>query len=397
MLYIHIPFCKSRCIYCNFFSTTLLNRRKEYVGALIKQLPDAIFGTIYLGGGTPSMIEKEDLEKLLTECRKRLRDGGEFTVECNPDDMTAELAALLYRCGVNRVSLGIQTFSDDRLRLINRRHSADKAREAVGLLRTHNINNVSIDLMFGFPDEEIEDWKSDIMEAIAIKPTHISAYCLSVEEGTQLHKMLQNGRLPALPSDEELEEQYYTLCHMLKEAGYEHYEISNFCLSGYPSRHNSGYWQDKPYTALGAGAHGYGSLRLPLNGEGEKTKNEATATNNYVRYWNVEDVEEYIKRANDGISVVCETEEIDETTHYNDLITTAMRTSEGLCTDYVRENCSEELAEYFIRTAERLAKQGLVDIRESIGKEGKKSLRVSLSPNKLFVSDDILSEFIVLA
>ncbi len=299
-------------------------------------------------------------------------------MECNPDDMTEDLAALLHRCGVNRISLGIQTFSDDRLRLINRRHSAEKAREAVRLLRTHNINNVSIDLMFGFPDENIEDWKSDISEAIALKPTHISAYCLTVEEGTRLHMMMEKGKLPPQPTDEELEEQYYTLCRMLSDAGYEHYEISNFCLPGYPSRHNSGYWQDKPYTALGAGAHGY-------------------ALDNNVRYRNVEDVEEYIKRVNEGISVVCEIEGIDETTHYNDLITTAMRTSEGLCSDYVRENCSEELADFFIRTAERLAKQGLVDIRESTGKEGEKSLRVSLSRKKLFVSDDILSEFIALA
>lgn len=378
MLYIHIPFCKSRCIYCNFFSSTLLNRRIEYVNALVRQLPDATFSTIYLGGGTPSMIEKDDLELLLTECNKRLNDGGEFTIECNPDDMTAELAALLHRCGVNRVSLGIQTFSDDRLRMINRRHSAEKAREAVRLLRTRDINNVSIDLMFGFPAEDIEAWKSDIREAIALNPTHISAYCLSVEEGTQLHKLLNDGKLPSLPTDEELEEQYYTLCRMLNEAGYDHYEISNFCLPGYHSRHNSGYWKDKTYAAIGAGAYGYNR---------EKGR----------RYWNVADINEYIIRAKSGLSTVEDEENIDEITHYNDLITTAMRTSEGLCADYIRKNCSSELADFFIKTAERLAAKRLVKIRTVTEKDGEKSFKVSLSPEKLFVSDDILSEFIALA
>lgn len=378
MLYIHIPFCKSRCIYCNFFSSTRLNKRKEYVKALLKQLPEKKYSTIYLGGGTPSMIEQEDLAKLLTECHKRLRDEGEFTIECNPDDMTDELATLLHSCGVNRVSLGIQTFNDARLRLINRRHSATKAREAVAILRAHDINNVSIDLMFGFPNEKIEDWKSDIIEAIALKPTHISAYCLSVEDGTQLHKMLQDGKLPALPSDEELEEQYYSLCRMLKEAGYEHYEISNFCLPGYPSRHNSGYWKDKTYDAVGAGAYGYDK-------------------ENGRRYWNIADIEEYIARANAGKSTIEDEEQIDEDTHYNDLITTAMRTSQGLNVGYIKENCSAKLADYFAKTAKRLEEQGLVVIRRTKTKEGKDEIYVSLSPNKLFVSDDILSDFIVLA
>lgn len=324
------------------------------------------------------MIEQEDLAKLLTECHKRLRDEGEFTIECNPDDMTDELATLLHSCGVNRVSLGIQTFNDARLRLINRRHSATKAREAVAILRAHDINNVSIDLMFGFPNERIKDWKNDIIEAIALKPTHISAYCLSVEDGTQLQKMLQEGKLPALPSDEELEEQYYSLCRMLKEAGYEHYEISNFCLPGYPSRHNSGYWKDKTYDAVGAGAYGYDK-------------------ENGRRYWNIADIEEYIARANAGKSTIEDEEQIDENTHYNDLITTAMRTSQGLNVGYIKENCSTKLADYFAKTAKRLEEQWLVVIKRTKNEEGKDEINVSLSPNKLFVSDDILSEFIVLA
>lgn len=370
MLYIHIPFCKSRCIYCNFFSTTLLGKRKDYADALIMQLPDKKYGTIYLGGGTPSMLALEDLRRLLSECGKRLRDGGEFTMECNPDDVTEALAETLHTCGVNRVSLGIQTFSDERLRLINRRHSAEKAREAVGILRAHNINNVSIDLMFGFSGETLDDWKYDIREAIKLQPNHISAYCLTIEEDTALDRLLSSGKIAPIPSEEKLEEQYYTLCSMLKTNGYEHYEISNFALPGYHSRHNSGYWQDKSYDALGAGAHGY---------DKERRK----------RYWNIDDVEDYINRAKDGESVVCETDTIDDITHYNDLITTALRTSRGLSSDYVQSNCTPPLYDYFMQTSSKLSERGLVEIFHDSGER-----RVRLSSSKLFVSDDILSELV---
>lgn len=370
MLYIHIPFCKSRCIYCNFFSTTLLRKRKEYVGALLQQFPEKQYSTIYIGGGTPSMLDADDLGRLLTECRKHIAADGEFTMECNPDDITEDLAALLHDCGVNRVSLGIQTFSNDRLKLINRRHSAEKAREAIALLRAHNINNVSIDLMFGFPGETLEDWQYDISEAIRLTPSHISAYCLSIEEDTVLDRMLQAGKLPPLPSETTLESMYYTLCSALKEVGYEHYEISNFALPGYHSRHNSGYWQDKSYDAIGAGAHGY-------------DKEE------HRRYWNICDVEEYIARTHAGESVVEDSEDIDAITHYNDLITTALRTSRGLSSDYIKNSCTPPLYDYFMKTTRRLADTHLVEIFSEDGED-----RVRLSPSKLFVSDDILSEFV---
>lgn len=370
MLYIHIPFCKSRCIYCNFFSTTLLARRKDYVDVLIQQIPDKTYSTIYIGGGTPSMLGHADLQNLLTECSKHIAADGEFTVECNPDDITDTLADLLSRCGVNRVSLGIQTFSNERLRLINRRHSAEKAREAVSILRARNINNVSIDLMFGFPSETISDWTYDISEAIKLIPKHISAYCLSIEEDTALDRMLQTGKLPPLPSETELEDMYYTLCTMLRDAGYEHYEISNFAQPDYHSRHNSGYWQDKSYDAIGAGAHGYSK---------EQRR----------RYWNICDVEKYIAKARAGESVVEDSEDIDDITHYNDLITTALRTSRGLSLSYIQDHCPAPLYEYFVRTATRLKAQQLVQTIED-GNEK----RVRLSPTKLFVSDDILSEFV---
>lgn len=395
MLYIHIPFCKSRCIYCNFFSTTLLSKRHEYVEALLMQLTDRKYSTIYIGGGTPSMLELEDLRLLLEECGKRLKEGGEFTVECNPDDVTNELAEVLSGSGVNRVSLGIQTFSNDRLKLINRRHSAEKAREAVDILRAYYIYNVSVDLMFGFPGETLEDWKYDIEEAIKLNPNHISAYCLTIEEDTALDKLLSSGKLAAIPSEERLEEQYYTLCRMLKDHGYEHYEISNFCKPGHHSRHNSGYWEDKSYDALGAGAHGYvNDVSFDADLDADFDTDLDAGKKKRLRYWNVDDVEDYIQKANKGVSVVSETEEIDDITHYNDLITTAMRTSRGLSFEYVQKSCSNKLYKHFKDCAENLGKQGLVEITEEARDSGNLIKRVRLSPEKLFVSDDILSEFI---
>lgn len=360
------------------------------------QLPEKKYGTIYLGGGTPSMLELQDLKALLGECRKRLKEGGEFTVECNPDDVTNELAEALSGCGVNRVSLGIQTFSNDRLKLINRRHSAEKAREAVDILRTYNIYNVSVDLMFGFPGESLEDWMYDIDEAIKLNPNHISAYCLTIEEETALDKLLSSGKLPPIPSEEKLEEQYYTLCKTLKDNGYEHYEISNFCKPGYHSRHNSGYWEDRSYDALGAGAHGYvNGINFNANNNiNFNANNNFNLNNKRQRYWNIDDVEDYIQKAKNGLSVVCETEEIDEITHYNDLITTAMRTSRGLSFEYVKKSCTTELYNHFKDCTERLVNQGLVEISEEAGSNGNFIERVRLSPSKLFVSDDILSEFI---
>lgn len=315
------------------------------------------------------MLEEADLKRLLTECSKHIK-GGEFTIECNPDDITESLAALLFDCGINRVSLGVQTFCNERLQLINRRHSAEKAREAVSLLRAQGINNVSIDLMFGFPGENLEDWQYDIEEAIKLSPNHISAYCLSIEEGTVLDKQIQSGILPPLPSERTLESMYYSLCSALKDAGYEHYEISNFALPGFHSQHNSGYWQDKSYDAIGAGAHGYNKEQRQ-------------------RYWNICDIDEYISRVNAGLSVVEEHENIDDITHYNDLITTALRTNRGLSFHYVKESCTAPLYDYFVNTSRTLEKKQLVEIIP----DGEDK-RLRLSPNKLFVSDDILSELI---
>ena len=375
-LYIHIPFCESRCIYCGFYSTTSLALRERYVEALCQEAdmrPAAIetggnepISTVYLGGGTPSQLDSKHLERLFDAIGKvyaPFSSSAEVTMECNPDDVTSEFCIALSHLPINRISMGAQTFSDERLRFLHRRHNAGEVRDAVARLRKIGIGNISIDLMFGFPGESIEDWQRDIEEAIALGVEHISAYSLMVEEGTPLHRMTERGEIKE--TDEELSRlMYETLIDRLTAAGYEHYEISNFAKPGFRSRHNSSYWHEVPYIGLGAAAHSY---------------------NREERSWNVADIRQYIESISRGTRP-CEREELDLRTRYNDLITTALRTSDGIATEEVRKRYGKEIYEYFMREADKHMGLGLMKIREG---------HLSLTRQGLFISDDIMSDFMM--
>lgn len=310
-LYIHIPFCASRCIYCAFYSTTQPQLQDEYVDALCREMElrteKPTIGSIYLGGGTPSQLTRANLVKLFAYIYKvyQVAPDAEITMECNPDDICADLFEGL---PINRVSMGAQTFSAERLRFLHRRHTPEEVDEAVALLHRQGIHNISIDLMFGFPRQSIQEWTADVAHVIGLRPTHISAYSLMYEEGTPLYKLLEQNKVEEI--DEELSLQMYDrLIDMMTEAGYEHYEISNFAKPGFRSRHNSSYWHDVPYIGLGAAAHSY---------------------NIQTRSWNVSDIKQYISQIRQG-HLPSDFETIDEHTRYNDLVTTALRTREGIC------------------------------------------------------------------
>jgi len=383
-LYIHIPFCRSRCIYCGFYSTTLLDMRQQYVDALCREMelrpqmatPDALceglstgVNTIYLGGGTPSQLTIPQLEQLFHYINKVYAPSlhalsstllpppssqTEVTIEMNPDDVTVPYAEALPRLGVNRVSMGAQTFNDQRLRFLHRRHSAHQVQQAVERLRAAGIHNISIDLMYGFPGETLADWQQDIDEVLRLQVEHISAYCLMIEEGTPLHRM------GIEPCDEERERQMYELLmDKLTAAGYEHYEISNFARPGYRSRHNSSYWQDIPYIGLGAAAHSYDGQR---------------------RSWNVADIQAYIQAIAQG-ELPSEHEVIDECTHYNDRITVALRTREGLPLDAL----PEKYRRYCLHEAQPFLESGLLQWHDH---------HLSLTKKGLFVSDYVMSSLI---
>ena len=424
-LYIHIPFCESRCIYCGFYSTTSLKLRDDYVDALCKEMelrpiPSALgaresIRTIYLGGGTPSQLTGSQLIRLFEAIRKNylpdgFQDGSsngfqngssdgfqdelpnekkvlcpkmEITMECNPDDVTEEFCETLQQLPVNRVSMGAQTFSDHRLRFLHRRHNAAEVRTAIERLRRIGIRNISIDLMFGFPNETLTDWQSDIDAAIQLGVEHISAYSLMYEEGTALYRMLEQGKIEEI--DEETSRQMYELLiSRLTEAGYEHYEISNFARPGKRSRHNSSYWHEIPYIGIGAAAHSY--KRSDKNGENDETGSlSACSPLEAIRSWNVDDIREYISRINLG-ELPSESEILDLNTRYNDLITTALRTSDGINIKKMEQEFGTELAKKMMQEAEKHMARGLMKITDG---------NLSLTHQGLYISDDVMSDFMI--
>lgn len=368
-IYLHIPFCASRCVYCGFYSTTETDLRDRYVNALRKEMamrPMANgVSTIYLGGGTPSCLSPSQLRSLfdgIAQAYGEWDDGVEVTMECNPDDVTPGFVEALAGLPVNRVSMGAQTFDEERLRFLRRRHASADVYRAVELLRARNIGNISIDLMFGFPGETLADWERDLDRAIAIDVPHVSAYSLAYEEGTPLYRMRERGMVKEI--DEEVSVAMYgTLIDRLSAAGYEHYEISNFARPGYRSRHNSSYWHEVPYVGIGAAAHSYDLRR---------------------RSWNVSDVRAYIRAIEAG-ELPSEVETLDLPTRYDDLVTTALRTREGIDLSHVRKDYGEEYYQYILRMAEPHLRRGLVRIVDN---------HLALTREGLFVSDDIMSDFI---
>jgi len=366
-LYIHIPFCSSRCIYCGFYSTTRLQDRKRYVDALCSEMSQRrgeakSIGTIYLGGGTPSLLSHELLIRIFQQIQNlfSVADNAEITIECNPDDVTSDFARMLASLPVNRVSMGAQTFSDQRLAFLHRRHQACQVPRAMDLLHQAGISNISVDLIYGFPQETMDQWKQDVDEVLKLRATHLSAYALSYEEGTPLKRMLDKGKVKEL-EDELQRKMYYYLIDRLLDFGYEHYEISNFAQPGFRSRHNSNYWNHTPYIGIGAGAHS-------LIAEGET----------FSRQWNADSLDTYMDAVERGCPVR-ESELLDGQTWYNEQIMTALRTVEGLNVNAL----DNEMQDYCLRQAQRYILAGWLKL---VGN------RLSLTREGLFVSDLVMSD-----
>ena len=369
-LYVHIPFCKSRCIYCGFYSTTMLEHRQKYVDAVCQEMklrgPETI-NTIYLGGGTPSQLTIAQLQQIFDAINtyyiynKEERDT-EVTIEVNPDDVTEYFAQALNSLPVNRVSMGVQTFCDERLQMIHRRHTAAQVVEAIDRLRKAGIGNINIDLMYGLPGETLADLETDIKKALSLDVEHISTYCLMYEDNTPLHLMLQQGHVSE--TDEELERQMYeTLIERLTTSGYEHYELSNFARPGLHSRHNSSYWDGTPYIGIGAAAHSYDLLS---------------------RSWNTADILRYIQGIADGQRIY-EEERLDDDMRYNDAITTALRTARGLDL----KTLTLRHHDYCLKNVQRFLNDGLLELTSDH--------YLHLTHRGLFVSDMIMSDLIYIS
>ena len=374
-LYLHVPFCSSKCSYCAFYSVTNNQLKQDYIEAVCKELYlrkhffqdihlknnqfDPVVNTVYFGGGTPSCLDESDFEKIFNAIYDCFGTSfEEVTIECNPDDITLSYAKTLKKYA-NRISLGIQTFNNDQLKLINRRHNAEEAIKAVNIIKEVGISNISIDLIFGFPKETLADWLFDINQAIKLDVQHVSAYSLMFEEGTKLYHLLQKEEIEQI-SEELSVEMYDVLIDKLSEAGLAQYEISNFAKPGFESRHNSSYWNETPYLGVGPSAHSY---------------------NLSTRSWNVSNVSQYVKSISKGI-LPLEEEQIDEITRYNDLITTALRTKEGIHLNTLQE----DYAQYLLEQSSEFIKEGTM-IKTSDN-------RLALTRKGYYISDAIMAELI---
>lgn len=370
-IYLHIPFCKRRCIYCDFYSTTQSEKKTAYVAALCRELDqrkDYLQGerveTIYLGGGTPSQLEDKDFEQIFQTLHRlyNISPKAEITIEANPDDLTDEYVNMLRTFPFNRLSMGIQTFQENILRLLHRRHTAQQAVEAFERCRKAGFTNISIDLMYGLPGETLQTWEADLRQAVSMKPEHISAYHLIYEEGTVLWKLREQHRVEE--ADEDLSVSLFTqLIHKLKDYGYQHYEISNFCLPGMYSRHNSSYWTGKKYLGCGPSAHSY---------------------NGISRQWNVSSLDRYIEQVNNG-ETYFEVEELDLYTRYNDFVITTIRTMWGMQLDVLKEQFGTKLYNYCLRMAQPHLSQGTLELSNDV---------LKLTEKGVFISDGIMSDML---
>ena len=332
-IYIHIPFCKSRCKYCDFFSTTHLEKRAQYVAALLEEwrmraheVKEPIH-TIYIGGGTPSMLDDSSLQMIIEAIRRESSLNStaisgalqgdeamlqEITMEANPGDITLERAQAWRKMGINRLSIGVQSLDDELLQLIGRRHTAEQARKAVAAAQAAGFDNISIDLMYALPSQTMEQWQKDVAEALQMGVQHISTYGLIYEEGTVLMTLLDHGVIEAVDEDTEMQ-MYDYLVEQLAANNFKHYEVSNFALPNRQSRHNSSYWNNTPYIGLGAGAHSY---------DGQ------------VRQWNISDLDTYIAQAM-AHQLQPEKEVLSEEQRHTERVMLGLRTNSGIGIDEI--------------------------------------------------------------
>ncbi len=314
-LYIHIPFCRKACNYCNFHFSTSLNQINEMVSSIAKEMEmrakeiDEEINTIYFGGGTPSLLHIGLLETLMNAAREHynINDQAEITLEANPDDIDLEKAEAWKTLGINRFSIGIQSFADENLKWMNRAHNAKQSITAVDIIKQTGFQNYSIDLIYGTPGQSMEGWIKDLRTAFELGVPHLSCYALTVEEKTALNSLIKKGELPEINQDEQAE-RFEALMQLSADAGYHHYEISNFALTGYESKHNSAYWEGAVYLGFGPSAHSFDGVK---------------------RKWNISNNNAYIKSLTNHLLPQKE-ETLSKKDVLNEYIMTALRQSKGI-------------------------------------------------------------------
>jgi len=372
-IYFHIPFCKTRCSYCDFFSSTRLQYRDKLVEALIKELVqrkpylnDTTIRTLYFGGGTPSLLSPEQIGLLVKEVKKVFpgHQLTEITVETNPDDLKDDYLRNLYHLGINRLSIGIQSFDTQILEEMNRRHNSLEAVNSVEKAQRTGFNNISIDLIYGWPGVGLPDWKKNLEQATQLNIQHISCYHLTYHEDTLLLKKLDEGIISEI-SEQESFQQYQVMVEFLEKRGFIQYEISNFALPGFESKHNSSYWDQSEFLGIGPSAHSF---------------------NRVSRHWNLSNLEQYLKALESG-QETGQSETLTPKDKYNDLIITSLRTKKGISPDTVQKLFGRFYARYFKYSTEKFLNSGLLRY------EGQ---NICLTQKGMFVSDMIMEACISL-
>ncbi len=366
-LYIHIPFCAQRCIYCDFFTQTNQSQREDFIQALCQEiesrrdeLKTRQVANIYFGGGTPSLLTIEELKRIfeVIEHHYDIQEGAEITIECNPDDINEAYVQGLKSLPFNRVSMGVQSFKDEDLKFLNRRHSSEEVFKAVELLKEAGITNLSLDLIYGLPSQSLKEWTYNIKSILSLDIAHISAYHLIYEEGTVLMKRLQEGKVKEVSEEASLAF-FQVLIQSLKEAGYEHYEVSNFAKNEAYAKLNTGYWQGMPYLGFGPSAHSYDGKKRSYNIASIKKYNEANLSG---------------RRA-------FEEEELSLEEQEHEYIMTRLRTMWGINLEEMESLFGAERKEQVLRLSEPYLQSGKLLIEDT---------HLRLSDEGVFVSDAIL-------
>ena len=369
-IYFHIPFCKTHCHYCDFHTSCRLADLPDVMDAEFKELEmrkdylgSELIDTVYLGGGTPSLLDLHYLSEIRNQVHSlyQVSSDAEWTLEANPDDLEQKYLFDLQKAGFNRISIGTQSFDENILSYLNRRHNAQQSVRSVILAREAGFQNISVDLIYGIPGLSKEAWERSVDMVIDLNVEHLSAYHLTYHEGTVLYQRLRDGKLREVPDEISLE-QYHYLIHALKDAGYEHYEVSNFAKPGYFSRHNSAYWRERKYLGIGPSAHSYDGVS---------------------RQWNIRSNQQYVSLINSG-KMYYDKENLSEIDRYNDYIITSLRTIWGVDQRRIFENYSKQLTEHFQAALKKYQKTDFLYEENFV---------IRLSEEGIFVSDRIIEDF----
>ena len=373
MIYLHIPFCKQKCSYCNFHFSTSFSLKDEMLSAIKKEiqlrhneLENKTLKSLYFGGGTPSVLSVDEIKSLIDEIQKYFSfdENIEITLESNPDDLNKNFLEELSQTEINRLSIGTQSFYDEDLKLMNRAHNASEAESSIKRAQDFGLVNISIDLIYGSPTSNFEIWKDNLSKTIELQVPHVSSYALTVEPKTALEKWIENGKICS-PEETEQNQEFYYMKDFLKDNGFDHYEISNFGKPGFHSKHNSAYWKSEPYLGIGPSAHSY-------NGS-------------FERSWNIANNPIYIKNLNQNI-LPKEKEILTEKDRFNEMIMIGLRTIWGVDLNRINQNFSSEVIDYLNQEIKSKIESGILEIENNY---------LKIPEKHWFLADGIASDLFI--